>query len=155
MANKALTSPKPNPKENMNNNLAVQRTKMAHWARREHIERPGPFGASQTVLDVALGLQSITATDELFNHVDHNGPMWVGEGDRHIDIPIRFVTPFKTTPLVQAGLSGIDSDQNANLRFNMEIRDLTESGFTLRMVTWDNTRIARASASWSAIGEAC
>jgi len=45
-------------------------------------EKPsGDF--KQTVLHVGH-VQVISASDELFNHVDDNLPMWAGDGDRSV-----------------------------------------------------------------------
>ncbi len=113
-----------------------------------------PFADAQVVVDLGSQIQMITATGEAFNHVDDNQPMWAGHGDRQVDIPILFTRIFKNAPAIQTGLSGIDCDHSANLRINIQARDVTENGFTLRIVTWEDTRIARAAISWSAIGAA-
>lgn len=101
-----------------------------------------------------VGMQIITATGELFNHVDNNEPMWSGDGDRSVDVQISFAAPFQKPPHVTAGLTGIDSSSGQNLRFNLIARDITKEGFVLSFVSWSDTKIARASASWSAIGAA-
>lgn len=98
------------------------------------------------------GLQMIAAADEVFNHVDTGEFMWTGSGGRRVEIPISFARPFVSTPLVVLGLTGIDSSQSENLRFNLTAEDVSGQGFTIVFVTWDDTRIARASASWTAIG---
>lgn len=98
------------------------------------------------------GLQMIAAADEVFNHVDTDEFMWTGTGGRRVEVPISFARPFVSTPLVVLGLTGIDSSQSENLRFNLTAEDVTGQGFTIVFVTWDDTRIARASASWTAIG---
>ncbi|MCC6008131.1 MAG: H-type lectin domain-containing protein [Rhodobacteraceae bacterium] len=98
------------------------------------------------------GLQVITATDELFNHVDANEPMWAGTGARSLDLTIPFIRPFAAPPAISAGLSGIDASHSENLRFNLSVEEVSETAFVLRFVTWDDTHIARASASWTAIG---
>lgn len=101
-----------------------------------------------------VGMQIITAMGEIFNHVDGNDPMWAGEGDRELRIPLTFAAPFQRPPHVTVGLSGIDASRAQNLRFNITAQEITREGFVLCFVTWDDTRIARASASWTAIGAA-
>ena len=101
-----------------------------------------------------VGMQIITSEGEMFNHVDENQPMWSGDGDREVDVEVVFAAPFQKPPHVTVGLSGIDASSGQNLRFNLLARDITREGFTLRFVTWSDTKIARASANWSAIGAA-
>ncbi|MCP5073307.1 MAG: hypothetical protein GY947_08435 [Rhodobacteraceae bacterium] len=101
-----------------------------------------------------VGMQIITASGEVFNHVDRNDPMWSGEGDREVRVPVQFVAPFQKPPHITIGLSGIDASRAQNLRFNITAEEVTRDGFVIRFITWDDTKIARASATWSAIGSA-
>lgn len=119
---------------------------------------PGPAETGQTRFEQRCllsgeGLQIISATDELFNHVDTNDYLWSGQGPRALELAVRFQRPFATPPLVSLGLSGIDSSHSENLRFNITAESVSEAGFVIRFVTWDDTRIARASISWTAIGK--
>ncbi|GGA07497.1 H-type lectin domain-containing protein [Neptunicoccus cionae] len=109
---------------------------------------------SQQTTSPLVGMQIITATGEIFNHVDGNEPMWAEEGDRAVKIKVAFAAPFQRPPHVTIGISGIDASRAQNLRFNITAEDVTREGFVLSFVTWDDTKIARASASWSAIGAA-
>lgn len=101
-----------------------------------------------------VGMQIITATGEVFNHVDRNEPMWSGEGDRSVRVPVQFAAPFHRPPHITIGLSGIDASCTQNLRFNILADNVTRDGFVINMVTWGDTKIARASATWTAIGSA-
>lgn len=101
-----------------------------------------------------VGMQIITATGEVFNHVDRNEPMWTGEGDRSVRVAVQFAAPFHKPPHITIGLSGIDTSRAQNLRFNLIAEEVTRDGFVINFVTWDDTKIARASATWSAIGAA-
>ncbi len=101
-----------------------------------------------------VGMQIITATGEVFNHVDRNEPMWSGDGDREVRVYVQFAAPFHRPPHITIGLSGIDTSRAQNLRFNILADEITRDGFYIKFVTWDDTKIARASATWSAIGSA-
>ena len=116
--------------------------------------RPLTTQFHQQTTSPLVGMQIITATGEIFNHVDMNEPMWSGEGDRVVHISVSFAAPFQKPPHVTVGLSGIDASRAQNLRFNLTAENITRDGFVLSFVTWDDTKIARASASWSAIGSA-
>ena len=113
-----------------------------------------PDTFTQQTTSPLVGMQIITGAGEMFNHVDDNEPMWSGEGDRVVRLEVRFAAPFQKPPHVTVGLSGIDASCGQNLRFNLTAEDITREGFTLQFVTWADTKIARASAHWSAIGSA-
>lgn len=109
---------------------------------------------AQQTTSPLVGMQIITAMGEVFNHVDSHGPMWSGEGDREVRVNVSFAAPFQKPPHVTVGLSGIDSSRAQNLRFDLRAEEVTRDGFVLCFVTWDDTKIARASANWTAIGSA-
>ena len=113
-----------------------------------------PRQFSQQTTSPLVGMQIITGAGEIFNHVDNNEPMWTGEGDRSVRVPVAFAAPFQKPPHITIGISGIDASRAQNLRFNIQAEEITREGFILSFVTWDDTKIARASASWSAIGSA-
>lgn len=106
----------------------------------------------QQITMIPGAFQAISAQDELFNHCDTNEYMWSGDGARQVRWDFTFDQPFAAPPVVSAGLSGMDSSQSENLRFNIRCTEVTAEGFTLLFDTWDNTRIARAGVSWSAHG---
>ena len=101
-----------------------------------------------------VGMQIITAAGELFNHVDDNGPMWAADGDREVRLRVRFSASFQRPPHITLGISGLDSSNAQNLRFSLVPETVTPEGFEIVMKTWDDTKIARASVNWSAIGQA-
>ena len=98
------------------------------------------------------GLQIVVGEGEVFNHVDKNDFMWDSEGDRVIRQSIIFDQPFGAVPLVSVGLSGVDASRAQNQRFHLSVENITCFGFNLVFVTWGDTKIARASASWNATG---
>ena len=114
---------------------------------------PVPTHFSQTQLLLGA-MQVITASDELFNHVDDNLYMWSGEGDRSVSVNIVFVRDFNEPPAITLGLSGMDSDHAHNQRFWLNAINIKSTGFTIELTTWGTTHIARAGVSWQAIGEA-
>ena len=97
-------------------------------------------------------LQVISSCDEIFNHVDEDLPMWSEDGDRAVREEIVFEKPFGEIPNITLGLTGIDSAQDKNLRFSLTPIEVSRTGFAIEFTTWDDTRIARASASWQAVG---
>lgn len=106
----------------------------------------------QTQVQVG-GLQIISASDELFNHVDAGLPMWAGDGDREVRLDVAFANAFAEPPGITLGLTGIDAAHDQNLRFWLDAVDVTAKGFTIMFKTWDDTHIARASVAWQALGK--
>lgn len=101
-----------------------------------------------------MGVQIVTASGELFNHVDDNGPMWADDGDREVRLKLRFATSFQRPPHITLGISGMDSSCAQNLRFSLSTDAVTSESFVIVFKTWGDTRIARTSVNWSAIGQA-
>ena len=98
------------------------------------------------------GIQVITSTDQLFNHVDENLPIWSSYGDRKATHSISFSKPFQSIPAVTLGLSGVDCATDTNFRFWLHARHITRFGFIIEFSTWYDTHIARAGVIWQAIG---
>ena len=90
---------------------------------------------------------------EVFNHYDSNEAMWSGNGERTAEKRVTFDPPFAAIPTIQVALAAIDATHEQNLRFHVRAKDITPEGFTVEMMTWSDTRIARATASWFAFGE--
>ncbi|MBV0914229.1 H-type lectin domain-containing protein [Anianabacter salinae] len=105
----------------------------------------------QTYVDVGTH-RVLYAIDEMFNHVDEKGPMWSKNGDRSVVLYFEFSHHFGQPPLVSLGVCGLDSDKSANLRFSLRANDITVDGFVAEFLTWGDTRIARASIYWQALG---
>lgn len=94
-----------------------------------------------------------TGQIEVFNHYNTNEHMWAGNGERIVEQHVKFEQPFVSAPIVQVALAAIDATHEQNLRFHLRTKDVTKDGFTVEMMTWSDTRIARATASWFAFGE--
>ena len=100
---------------------------------------------------------SVTGIDQgsvqLFSDFEDNGEMWAGQGERERRMPVLFSEPFKTTPAVFISLELLDLHSGANHRTVTVAKNISETGFDAVLRTWGDTRIARASAAWMAIGE--
>jgi len=109
-------------------------------------------GFSQ-VAQESSSLLILNAVGELFNHYDGGWPLWSGNGDRILKVPFKFDLEFKEAPLVLVTLSGIDADSNTNLRYEIKAENISPLGFEAVFVTWNDSKFARGSISWTAIGE--
>ena len=110
--------------------------------------------SQQQVTSPLVGMQIITATGELFNHVEKNGPMWYSDGDREVRVIVRFTQPFQRPPHIIIGITGMDSSKGQNLRFSLNADNISTQKFELVFKTWADTKIARANVNWTAIGQA-
>lgn len=90
---------------------------------------------------------------DLFSDFEDDGPMWSGEGTRERFVKVQFSSAFKSIPAVHASLKMIDIKHDHNYRLDLQVGSISETGFVLLIRTWADTKIARASATWMAIGE--
>ena len=92
-------------------------------------------------------------TFELFSDFQDGGEMWTGSGPRKVSRAVEFSEAFSTQPMVHVSLSMWDMGNDSNARADIRAENVTETGFDLVFQTCSDTRIARVSASWLAIGE--
>lgn len=101
---------------------------------------------------------SVTGIDrgsvQLFSDFEENGEMWVGKGERERTVTVAFSESFKSVPTVFITLEMLDLHNKTNYRVVTVAENITEAGFDAVFKTWADTRVARAIASWMAIGEA-
>lgn len=100
----------------------------------------------------AAGLSAQQGDALVFSDFETDGEMWAGEGDRERKVYIEFNQRFRRPPIVNVAIKMIDVDQGGNLRYDLIVEYITEKGFDVRMKTWGDTKIARASVNWTAIG---
>ncbi len=89
----------------------------------------------------------------LFSDFEDDGDMWVGDGPRRVVHEVRFSESYKSPPVVQVSLTMWDMDRETNARADLRAEDVTKAGFNLVFRTWGDTRVARARAIWTSIGE--
>ena len=74
------------------------------------------------------------------------------KGDRKYMKYIFFQKKFQTKPNVIVSLKGIDTGNYKNTRINLFARDISNVGFNLECLTWDDSITYGVYASWIAIG---
>lgn len=89
----------------------------------------------------------------LFSDFESQGEMWSGQGPRERRVQVKFANAFVAPPLVHLSLNMFDADCQHNQRFDLVSEDITTTDFTIIFRTWGDSKIARARASWLAIGE--
>ncbi len=88
----------------------------------------------------------------LFSDFEDEGDMWTGEGARLKRKKVVFSEVFDTAPAVTVALSMWDFGHDTNVRADIQAEKVTPKGFDIVFRTWGNTRVARARATWQAIG---
>ena len=100
---------------------------------------------------------SVTGVDQgsvqLFSDFEDDGDMWSGTGERQRVVSVTFSEEFKTKPAVFVALEMLDLHKQSNHRVVTKAQNISLSGFEVAFKTWGDTRIARASAAWMAIGD--
>ncbi len=64
---------------------------------------------------------------------------------------ITFQNPFDKIPTIFVSLSGFDIDNSRNARISAEAKNISNSGFTLSVSTWADSKIHDVVTSWIAI----
>ena len=78
--------------------------------------------------------------------------MWSGSGSREVRVRQDFNECFVGIPNVIVGLSMWDIDHKANSRLDLQVENVSESGFDFVFRSWGDSKIARVRADWTAIG---
>ena len=65
---------------------------------------------------------------------------------------VMFNAPFLAAPIVNLSIGLIDQDHAQHQRVVIEARNVSETGFIAEAHTWSDTRLARLSLNWMAIG---
>ncbi len=71
---------------------------------------------------------------------------------RSFTFEVFFDSPFFSVPVVQVAITGFDIDQRDSARLTVRADGITESGFTVVISTWADTRIYATDLNWIAIG---
>lgn len=66
---------------------------------------------------------------------------------------IYFSPPFDGTPTITYGLFRLDSSDDANLRVEIIVSNVSKIGFQLTLRAWADTELYGASVSWMACGK--
>lgn len=73
------------------------------------------------------------------------------EADRGIsNLEVRFNKKFPDPPQVRLALSGLDFRSGSDSRIKSAVRNITEDGFTLDLLTWCDTKLSYAELNWIA-----
>ena len=92
----------------------------------------------------------MTGSAGVFNHYP-NGYMWTGSGEREVVKYVAFPTPFDGPPSVLAALERVEDPHPAKPEISVDVQDVTNDGFHVRISTSADTKLAAASVAWLAV----
>ena len=107
-------------------------------------------GKLKKLYSAVLGIEQGKTT--LFSDFQNEGEMWAQTGERELRMPVTFSEAFRQEPTVYASLDIFDFSNIANIRYEITSENITRGGFDIVFKTWGDTKIARARASWMALG---
>ena len=112
------------------------------------------FQAPPSIEEANLNMLKIDSGefDFLFYKWPDAKHMIYSKGDRKYSKYINFNKKFKSKPNVIVSLKGIDSSNQAYLRVNLFARNISNNGFDLECLTWDDSSNYGVYASWIAMG---
>ena len=116
-------------------------------------EKPSKAKVQPQIQAAPSEISILVGYQELFDHVDPNGEMWDGEGERDVRVRVEFDTPLERAPHVFLSVVQLDSSQAQNLRFQLLADSITNDGFDTVFRTWSDTRLASCLVQWMAMSQ--
>jgi hypothetical protein len=74
-------------------------------------------------------------------------------GQRAMTIEINFEKPYEVKPKVIISVTQLDADKGSNSRYNVEVLSVSRDGFTVKILTWSDSKIFGISGYWLAYTE--
>jgi len=76
-----------------------------------------------------------------------------GEGDRFVQLEVRFTKTFNSKPEVIFSVEQLDCSIDGNIRYSIESSLVTRESFLLKIKTWQDTRIFAIRGKWIAVSD--
>ena len=73
-----------------------------------------------------------------------------GDGNRTVEVEVKFNKPFEKTPKIFLSITKIDSKNDTQMRYAVGAKYINKEGFTLRVTAWADTKIAAIGGDWIA-----
>ena len=118
----------------------------------EEAQAPPSIAESNKILNENMLIIESGELDFTFYKWPEAKHMINSKGDRKYSKKINFKKIFKSKPNVIVSLKGIDSANSAYTRINLFAKNISNTGFDLECLTWENSVIYGVYASWIALG---
>jgi len=116
---------------------------------------PSVIAASPTINTgsfIASSLQIQTGRSSNGYLANPDWTLRTGTGTRTYRVAVKFDSPFAVAPKVSLALSGLDVGGVNNTRLSLTPENITVNGFDIVYITWADTVVYGAYATWTAIG---
>jgi hypothetical protein len=74
-------------------------------------------------------------------------------GPRTFLLEVNFLNPFESRPEVIVTVSTVDADKASNVRYRVEATGVSRDGFTIKITTWDDSKLYGIGGNWIAYVE--
>lgn len=74
-------------------------------------------------------------------------------GPRTFLLEVNFLNPFESRPEVMVTVSSLDADRATNVRYSVEATAVSRDGFTIKITTWDDSKLFGIGGNWMAYVE--
>jgi hypothetical protein len=74
-------------------------------------------------------------------------------GDRSMTIYVNFDKGFDKKPKIILSVTKLDAETQTNLRYRVEALSISRDGFSIKVATWNDTKIMGIAGDWLAISE--
>ena len=71
-------------------------------------------------------------------------------GERSMTLDVSFDSPFQVKPEIIIGVTMLDASTKTNIRYNVTHMSVSRDGFTIKVATWSESKIAGIGGFWVA-----
>lgn len=75
------------------------------------------------------------------------------KGTRSYDVDVSFTKSFESVPKIVLSVTMIDADNRYNTRYKVEAKSVSRDGFTIKVTTWNDSKVWGIAGNWMAHSE--
>ncbi len=75
------------------------------------------------------------------------------QGDRVYTAYVKFEKPFEQVPEILIMVNKLEAHKDSNVRYAVSAEGISRDGFTIRIKTWNDTRLLNIGGNWMAFTE--
>jgi H-type lectin domain len=116
---------------------------------KEHVKEPLTLGGGEAVMTGTV----------VFGYWDGKKgggqpPLGAGTGHRYDHRHVSFGHKFSAPPRVMVAMSGLDAGgETTSIRVETYVTAVDETGFDVKVATWENSRVYGLHVNWIAVGK--
>jgi len=101
----------------------------------------------------AISAQNIQSGDYTADYNSADFALHQEKGTRSYDIDVSFTKSFEAVPKIVLAVNMIDADNRYNVRYKVEAKSVSRDGFTIKVTTWNDSKVWGIAGSWMAYAE--